>query len=301
MLLTSYEMLRDDAELLEAIHWRGLVVDEAHRLKNKDSAVAAQIHALDTEHMLMMTGTPLQNNTTELWALLSLLDPQLFPSLDDFKERYGTLTQVDQVDELKSAIRPYLLQRQKGDVLKGDDSLAPLEETIVWVEMTLLQKKMYRAVLETRRDVLVRGLDHAPLLARLHALSGAVLAREVPLLLPPGPEDAAVGFVAGAIDLLYRDPEDGRLVVVDYKTDHLRDEADLPARAASHAGQGTVYRRAVQDSQLEQDFKAGVALTVDIWKSVLSYDVDVELPDFFDNPWKHFDLPADLEGLDLDS
>ena len=63
----------------------------------------------------------------------------------------------------RAAVRPYLLRRQKSDVLRGDDSLAPLEETIVWVEMTLLQKKMYRAVLEARRDVLVAGVDRAPL------------------------------------------------------------------------------------------------------------------------------------------
>ena len=51
----------------------------------------------------------------------------------------------------------------KCDVLRGDDSLAPLEETCVWVEMTLLQKKIYKAVLESRRDVLVAGVDSAPL------------------------------------------------------------------------------------------------------------------------------------------
>ena len=48
-------------------------------------------------------------------------------------------------------------------MLKGDDTLAPLEETIIWVEMTLLQKKMYRAILETKREVLVRGVENAPL------------------------------------------------------------------------------------------------------------------------------------------
>lgn len=77
---------------------------------------------------------------------MSLLPDRHHPAqLDDFLERFGTLTGADQVDELKQKIRPYLLQRQKGDVLKGDDSLAPLEETIVWVEMTLLQKKMCAA------------------------------------------------------------------------------------------------------------------------------------------------------------
>ena len=135
------------------------MVDEAHRLKNKDSAVAAELRSLSTEHLLLLTGTPLQNNTTELWAhasahhgarpsfptgtplqnnttelwaLLSLLDPQLFPSLEDFLRRFGKLTDSHQVDELREKLRPYLLRRQKGDVLSG--TLAPLEEVIIGVE-----------------------------------------------------------------------------------------------------------------------------------------------------------------------
>ena len=60
VLLTSYETLRDDLELLGGVTWRVLVVDEAHRLKNKDSAVAAELRALKTEQTIMLTGTPLQ-------------------------------------------------------------------------------------------------------------------------------------------------------------------------------------------------------------------------------------------------
>ena len=113
VLLTSYEMLRDDPELFRSIPWRVCVVDEAHRLKNKDSAMAMDLRALRPEYTLMLTGTPLQNNTTELWALMSLIDPELFPSLEAFEAQYGTLKSAEQVEELKEKIRPYLLRRQK--------------------------------------------------------------------------------------------------------------------------------------------------------------------------------------------
>ena len=83
------DIFADDAELFDAIHWRELVIDEAHRLKNKDSAMAAQLRGLRTDHTLMLTGTPLQNNTTELWALLSLLDPELFPSVRHQRQTPG--------------------------------------------------------------------------------------------------------------------------------------------------------------------------------------------------------------------
>ncbi len=81
--------------------------------------------------------------------------------------------------------------------------------------------------------------------ARLRALRGHVVARELPVLLPPGASEPATGFVAGAIDLVYRDPESGELVVVDYKTDHLGPQGLPPDRLAAYARQGAVYQRAL--------------------------------------------------------
>tara|TARA_B100000524_G_scaffold323240_1_gene205045 strand:- start:266 stop:580 length:315 start_codon:yes stop_codon:yes gene_type:complete len=80
-----------------------------------------------------------------MWALLSFLDPNLFPSLDAFEAEFGTLTDAAQVERLNAKIRPYLLRRQKNDV---ETTLVPLEETIVWVEMTRFQKRCYRAIIE---------------------------------------------------------------------------------------------------------------------------------------------------------
>ena len=60
VLLTSYGMVRDEPELFRSVPWRVMIVDEAHRLKNKDSAMAADLRALKPEHTVMLTGTPLQ-------------------------------------------------------------------------------------------------------------------------------------------------------------------------------------------------------------------------------------------------
>ena len=78
-----------------------------------------------------------------------------FPDLDGFLAEYGTLTDAEQVNRLNEKIRPYLLRRQKGDVEKT----LVLDETIVWVEMTVFQKRCYRAVLEGNREILVRGAE----------------------------------------------------------------------------------------------------------------------------------------------
>ena len=96
VLITSYETIKQDLNELRKVPWRYMVVDEAHRLKNKDSALAQDLRTLRVEHLHLLSGTPLQNNTTELWSLLSFLDAQLFPSLDAFLADFGTLTEAAQ-------------------------------------------------------------------------------------------------------------------------------------------------------------------------------------------------------------
>jgi ATP-dependent helicase/nuclease subunit A len=93
-----------------------------------------------------------------------------------------------------------------------------------------------------------------PLLKRLRTLKDHVLARELAVLLPPGDgEHAPVGAVTGAIDLLYRDPEDGRIVIADYKTDEVETPEEIGERAAVYAPQGAIYARAVGEAlELEE-------------------------------------------------
>jgi ATP-dependent exoDNAse (exonuclease V) beta subunit len=102
-------------------------------------------------------------------------------------------------------------------------------------------------------EALLETFAAGPLVTRLRALAGHILARELPVLLPPGDgEHAPVGAVTGAIDLLYRDPEDGRIVIADYKTDEVATAEEIQARAKVYAPQGTVYARAVREA-LEMD------------------------------------------------
>lgn len=96
-------------------------------------------------------------------------------------------------------------------------------------------------VLAEAKEVLA-GLPTSPLGSRWETIRGLVMGREVPLLLPPG-DEGAIGFVAGQIDLLYRDPLDGRPVVVDFKTDQVATAEEISARAAAYASQCETYAR----------------------------------------------------------
>jgi ATP-dependent helicase/nuclease subunit A len=106
-----------------------------------------------------------------------------------------------------------------------------------------------RAAAEQRARAIWQRVCAGPLLARLRALAPRILARELPVLLAPSElppsDDAPVGFVSGAIDLLYED-ERGEVVVADYKTDVVSGDADLREKTAHYAGQGAAYTRAVQ-------------------------------------------------------
>jgi SNF2 family DNA or RNA helicase len=81
-LITTYEMVNADHAFLSRVPWQYVVVDEAHRLKNKDCKLTEELRAFQTEHWLLLTGTPLQNNTEELWSLLNLMNPTEFGDLE---------------------------------------------------------------------------------------------------------------------------------------------------------------------------------------------------------------------------
>ena len=103
------------------------------------------------------------------------------------------------------------------------------------------------AAVQQRADAVLAKLAQGALAERLAGLAPHVVARELDVFLPPGPE-GAVAFVSGAIDLLYRDPTSGEWVVADYKTDRIVDAADLEAKRARYAAQGENYVAAVRDA-----------------------------------------------------
>lgn len=80
-ILTTYEIVLKDKALLGSLSWAALLVDEAHRLKNDDSLLYKALMEFDTNHRLLITGTPLQNSLKELWSLLHFIMPHKYASL----------------------------------------------------------------------------------------------------------------------------------------------------------------------------------------------------------------------------
>ena len=92
ILITSYEIGMIEKSFLKKIKWTYLVIDEAHRIKNEQSLLSQIVRVIPTNHRLLITGTPLQNNLHELWALLNFLMPELFSSQEEFDEWFFYLS-----------------------------------------------------------------------------------------------------------------------------------------------------------------------------------------------------------------
>jgi len=145
VLITTYECIITDIMDLKDISWRACVIDEAHRLKNQKCKLLEGLRLLNIEARLLLSGTPLQNNINELFSLLSFLEPAQFTNINEFTRDFGDMQNEDQVLKLQTLLKPLMLRRMKEDVEK---SLKPKEETIVEVELTNIQKKYYRGILE---------------------------------------------------------------------------------------------------------------------------------------------------------
>lgn len=143
VVVTSYEAIVDDnsRKVLSKIPWAGLVVDEGQRLKNDKSQIYDSLSRIQFPFKLLLTGTPLQNNTRELFNLLQFCDPSV--NAERLEAEYGILSK-DNIPKLHEMIRPFFLRRTKAQVL---DFLPPIANIIVPVSMSVVQKKLYKSIL----------------------------------------------------------------------------------------------------------------------------------------------------------
>lgn len=159
VVVTTYEVVNLERSALTKISWKYLIIDEAHRLKNEASQFSQTVRLLQTQYRLLLTGTPLQNNLHELWALLNFLLPDVFASSEQFDEWFNL--DVDDAEakqrmigQLHKLLRPFMLRRLKADVEK---SLPPKSETILFTGMSVEQKELYRKILLREIDVVNGG------------------------------------------------------------------------------------------------------------------------------------------------
>ena len=157
MLLSTYETLLLEPEPLLRVSWHYLIVDEGHRLKNRNSRVLEVMRELRAPHKLVLTSARLQDHVPELWSILKFLQPSKFGDLDAFLRRFGAKSSrsdtCGEVNTLNCALKPYVLRREIHDV---EASGYPMRKILLNAEITSLQKLCYRAVLQHKRGLLLQ-------------------------------------------------------------------------------------------------------------------------------------------------
>jgi superfamily II DNA or RNA helicase len=148
-VLTTYGTMRLDAPRLAAVPWGMLVADEAQHVKNPYSSTARELRSIEARARVALTGTPVENNLSELWAILDWTTPGLLGRLGTFRRRYAEAVEGGQdpaaADRLARLVRPFLLRRRKSDPGIAPE-LPPKTETDHAVSLTQEQAALYEAV-----------------------------------------------------------------------------------------------------------------------------------------------------------
>ncbi|KAF8881674.1 SNF2 family N-terminal domain-containing protein [Gymnopilus junonius] len=164
VVLTTYEMIIKDRQYLCHYDWGYIVVDEGHRLKNLDCKLMQEIKKYTSAGRMILTGTPLQNNLAELWALLNFILPDIFDDLDTFQQWFNLpelqsnmpTSQTSQIiSSLHAILKPFLLRRLKVDV---ETNLPPKKEYVLYAPLTVRQREAYNHILDGGlRQWLIQG------------------------------------------------------------------------------------------------------------------------------------------------
>ena len=144
VIITSYGIVRSDYDYLAGYSFYYLILDESQFIKNPDSIVYYAVKQLSSEHKLMLTGTPIENSLTDLWAQFNFINPDLLGNLSFFRNHYINRIVRDKDKKTEAAllrlIQPFLLRRTKEEVTP---ELPPLTQEIVYCDMTEEQEKIY--------------------------------------------------------------------------------------------------------------------------------------------------------------
>jgi SNF2 family DNA or RNA helicase len=160
VIITTYGTLRSDIKMLVEIDFDYVVLDESQAIKNPASKVTKAASLLKAKHRLCMSGTPLQNNTFDIYAQMNFLNPGMLGSMEFFRQEFAIpidkFGEQDRKDHLRKILFPFILRRTKEQVAKD---LPDKTETILWCEMEDEQRKIYDAYRNDFRDKILGTIE----------------------------------------------------------------------------------------------------------------------------------------------
>lgn len=207
IVITSYALFRIDYDSYASKTWAGLVLDEAQFVKNHQSKAYQCARKLPAAFKLAITGTPLENNLMEFWALTSIVAPGLFSSPKRFAEYYQKPVEKNgdkgQLDKLRRRVRPLMMRRTKDQVIQD---LPPKQEQILEVVLNPRHQKVYQTHLQRERQKIL-GLIEDVNKNRFTIFQSLTLLRQLSLdasLVDP----SLSGVRSSKLDVLFEQLED---------------------------------------------------------------------------------------------
>ncbi len=181
IIITTYGTLRSDIQLLLKINFDYVVLDESQAIKNPSSKVTKAACLLNAKNRLCMSGTPLQNNTFDIFAQMNFLNPGLLGSMEFFRNEFATpidkFGEQVQKDHLRKLLFPFILRRTKEQVAKD---LPEKTETILFCEMEKEQREIYEAYRNSFRDKILGEIDQQGInKSQLTILQGLMKLRQI--------------------------------------------------------------------------------------------------------------------------
>ena len=190
VVLTTYGVMLRDIELLRGYRFEYAILDESQAIKNPMAQSAKAARLLNAEHRLVMTGTPVENNTFELWSQFAFLNPGLLGGVEYFKREFAAPIESRQDEEaarlLRQLVYPFILRRTKDQVAP---ELPPRTERVLYTDLDTAQRKLYAQTRDRYRGILLgmieqEGLDNT----RMKILEGLLRLRQIaihPALVEP--------------------------------------------------------------------------------------------------------------------
>jgi len=181
LVVTSYALIRRDAERYAGVEFDTVILDEAQHIKNRQTQNAQAVKVVRARHRLVLTGTPMENSVLDLWSIFDFLMPGYLGSAQDFRERYevpiARENNPDAQARLSRRLRPFLLRRLKREV--AADLPAKLEQ-VSFCELTDDQRAVYQQVIEaSRKEVLDAAGAQGLARSRMVVLNALLRLRQV--------------------------------------------------------------------------------------------------------------------------
>jgi hypothetical protein len=179
--ITTYGTLRSDIKLLMSVEFDYVILDESQAIKNPASKVTKAAGLLNARHRLCMSGTPLQNNTFDVFAQMNFLNPGMLGTMEFFRQEFAVpidkFGEQDRKEHLKKILYPFILRRTKEQVAKD---LPEKQEMILWCEMEDEQRKIYDAYRNDFRDKILGTIQEQGIQkSQLTILQGLMKLRQI--------------------------------------------------------------------------------------------------------------------------